>query len=325
MRLSALALNLVVFALPLSGEAQQAGKLWRIGCLETGFASGRAQLWEAFRQGLRELGYVESQSITLDFRWADGDAARARRLAKELVALEVDVLVASGTPAAQAARQATNTIPIVMSGVGDPVALRLVTSLAHPGGNMTGVTTLSGELSGKRVELLREVVPKLRRLGFLWDLTNEASTLNAKETKDAARLLGLDLQAVGVRAPGDFDGAFSAMTQKRAGALVVQPCPIFFATRRRLADLARMNRLPTMFGQREYAEAGGLLAYGANLAAGFRQAATYVDKILKGAKPADLPVEQPAKFELVVNLKTGKALGRTIPRSVLLRADEVIQ
>ncbi len=325
MRLSALALGLVVFALPLSSEAQQAGKVWRIGCLETGSASGRAQPWEAFRQGLRELGYVESQSITLDFRWADGDAARVRRLANELVALEVYVLVASGTPAAQAARQATNTIPIVMSGVGDPVALRLVASLARPGGNLTGVTTLSGEISGKRVELLREVVPKLHRLGFLWDLTNEASALNAKETKDAARSLGLDLQVLGVRAPGEFEGAFSAMAQERAGALVVQPSPIFFAKRGRLADLARMNRLPTMFGQREYAEAGGLLAYGANLAAGFRQAATYVDKILKGAKPADLPVEQPAKFELVVNLKTAKALGLTIPQSVLLRADEVIQ
>jgi putative ABC transport system substrate-binding protein len=242
----------------------------------------------------------------------------------ELVRLKVDVIVTTGTPAAQAARQATATIPIVMASGGDPVGLGLVASLARPGGNVTGLTSLSRELSPKWLELARELVPGASRFAILWDAGSAASASIVRETDAAARALSARLHAVGVRSPAELDGAFSTIARERPGVLLVGPDPSFFGERRRLAELALKHRLPTVCGQREYAEAGGLIAYGADRAELFRHAAVYVDKILKGAKPGDLPIEQPTKFELVVNLKTAQALRLTIPPSILLRADASI-
>jgi ABC-type uncharacterized transport system substrate-binding protein len=302
-----------LLAAPLAVEAQQAGKTLRIALLETSSMAARADQWEAFRQGLRELGYVEGQNITLVSRGADGSTERLPGLAAELVRLKADLIVAAGTPAALAARQATTTIPIVMVGVGDPVTLGLVASLARPGGNITGLTTANIELAGKRVGLLKEMVPKVSRVGILWDQTNPAADFVVKETEAAAASVGLTVQGFAVRGPNDFSSSFSAMIKQRVGALIVGPSPMFFGQQRRLADLAAKNRLPTVFTLGEYARAGGLMAYGPHYPDLFRRAATYVDKILKGAKPGDLPVEQPTKFELVINVKTSNALGLTIP------------
>jgi putative ABC transport system substrate-binding protein len=272
---------------------------------------------------MRELGYVEGRTVVFEARGADGKPERLPALAAELVRLKVDVIVASTTPAVQAARQAAATIPIVMSS-GDPLSTRLVTNLARPGGSVTGLTTLSVELSAKRLELAGELVPGASRLAILG--TEAATTTGyVRETEAAARALGLRLHVVRVRSPGELDGAFATIARGRPAALLVIPGPMFFGERRRLAELALKHRLPTVSGQRDYAEAGGLIAYGTKLTELFRRAAVYVDKILKGARPGDLPVEQPTRFELAVNLKTAKALGLTIPPSVLLRADETIQ
>jgi ABC-type uncharacterized transport system substrate-binding protein len=310
-----------------ASEAQQAGKVARIGFLALNRAAA-PHLPEAFLQGLRDLGYVEGRNVVIEFRDAEGKPERFQALAAELVALKIDVIVAANNLAALAAREATGTSPIVFTGVGDPVSEGLVRSLARPGGNVTGLSLLSPELVGKRLELLKQAVPGVSRVAVLWQPggsgeRTEKDTLKGAEI--AARALGVRLHIVEARGPADFDRAFSDITRARAGALTVLPSTMFGAERRRLVDLAAKTRLPAVYSLREFVDAGGLMAYGANFADLFRRAATYVDKILKGAKPADLPVEQPTKFELVINLKTAKALDLTIPPSVLARADEVIQ
>jgi putative ABC transport system substrate-binding protein len=321
-------LVLVILVAPLAAEAQRAGKVYRIGILPPGPISERVHLWEAFRQGLRELGYVEGQNITLVFPSAEVRPERVPHLAAELVNLKVDLIVAGTTPAALAAKQATKTIPIVATSVADPVGDGLVASLARPGGNITGFTFLGPELVPKRLELLKEAIPGVSRVAALWHPAayGEPTMRDMlKEIETAARALGVQLQLVRARGPDDFDRAFSAMTTERAGALIVFPSPMLYTERRGIVDLAAKHRLPTIYAWREPVEAGGLMSYGASIPDLYRRAATHVDKILKGAKPADLPVEQPTKFELVINLKTAKALGLTIPQSVLIRATQVIQ
>ena len=308
-------------------KAQQAAKIARIGSLATERVSN-PHLTEAFRQGLRDLGYVEGRNVVIEIRDAEGKYERLPALAAELVALKVDVILVGSTPTALAAKQATKTLPIVFVSVADPVASGLVTSLARPGGNTTGLATLIPELVGKCLEQLKQAVPGVGRVAVLWQpgaLGERTEKDILKEAEIAAGALGLQLQVVEARGPADFDRAFSDMTRARAGALTVLPTPMFVSERRRLVDLAAKNRLPAVYVWREFVDAGGLMAYGPNLADLWRRAATYVDKILKGAKPADLPVEQPTKFELVLNLKTAKALGLTIPPSLLQRADELIQ
>jgi len=318
----------VLLAAPLAADAQQAAKIVRIGFLSTNLAAS-PHLPEAFRQGLRDLGYVEGRNLVIEYRDAEGKVDRLPALAAELVALKVDVIFVGGsTRAALTARQATKTIPIVFVGVGDPVGSGLVTSLARPGGNVTGLSGLGPELVGKCLELLTQAVPGVSLVAVLW----QPGSAGERTVKDilqaaevAARALGVRVQFVEARGLADFDRAFSDMTRARAGALTVLPSAMFTNERRRLVALAAKNRLPAVYSLREFVDAGGLMAYGANVADVYRRATTYVDKILKGAKPADLPVEQPTKFELVINLKTAKALGLTIPPSLLQRADEVIQ
>ena len=310
---------LLSLAAPLAAEAQQAAKVARIGYLAANLAAS-PHLREAFLQGLRDLGYVEGRNVVIEYRDAEGKLERLPALAAELVALKVDVIVAASTLAALAAKQATRTLPIVFAAAADPVASGLVTSLARPGGNVTGLSILAPELVGKCLEQLKQAVPGVSRVAVLW----QPGALGERTEKDmlkgaevAARALGVRLQFVEARGPADFDRAFSDMTRARAGALTVLPSAMFVNERRRLVDLAAKNRLPAVYALREFVDAGGLMSYGPNLADLFRRAATYVDKILKGAKPGDLPVEQPTKFELVINLKTAKALGLTIPPSVL--------
>ncbi|TMK76169.1 MAG: ABC transporter substrate-binding protein [Actinobacteria bacterium] len=314
-----------ILAAPRAAEAQQAAKSARIGYLAGNLAANPPQ-HEAFRQGLRDLGYVEGRNVVIEYRSAEGNFERLPALAAELVALKADVIVTSETPAALAAKQATRTIPIVFSFAVDPVTSGLVTSLARPGGNVTGLATLVPELVGKRLEQLTQAVPGVSRVAVLWQPGSQVERTEKdvlKRAEVAARELGVQLQFV--EAPADIDRAFSDMTRARAGALTSLGGPMFFNERRRLVDLAAKNRLPAVYGLREYVDAGGLLSYGPNGVDLYRRAATYVDRILKGTKPGDLPVEQPTKFELVINLKTAKALGLTIPPSVLQRADEVIQ
>jgi putative ABC transport system substrate-binding protein len=320
------AIPLAVVTAPLAAEAQQAAKIARIGYLAPALAAG--PVLEAFRQGLRDLGYVEGRNLVIEYRAAEGKFERLPALAAELVALKVDVIVAPPTVAALAAQQATKTLPIVFIGVADPVASGLVTSLARPGGNVTGSSNLTPELVGKCLEQLTQAVPGVSRVAVLWQpgaLGERTEKDMLKEADVAARALGVRLQFVEARGPADIDRAFSDMTRARASALTVLTSAMFINERRRLADLAANNRLPAVYTWREFVDAGGLMSYGPNLADLFRRAVTYVDKILKGAKPGDLPVEQPTKFELVINLKTAKALGLTIPQSVLGRADVVIQ
>jgi ABC-type uncharacterized transport system substrate-binding protein len=312
---------------PLAADAQQAGKVPRIGFLGVTSPSDRPHHVDAFRQRLRELGWVEGQNIVIDYRYAEGRVDRLPDLAAELVRLKVDLIVASaGTQAATAAKNATETIPIVMIYVRDPVGNGLIASLARPGGNVTGVSGSAGlELFAKQLELLKETVPKIRRVAILSNPDNAYHQLAIREVNVAARSLGVQLQLLEARGPNEFDGAFAAMAKERVGALLVLSDAIFGSHRTRLADLAARSRLPAAFGVRDDVEAGGLMSYGPSILDSYRQAATYVDRILRGAKPAELPVERPTKFELVINMKTAKALGLTIPQSVLLRADEVIQ
>jgi putative ABC transport system substrate-binding protein len=319
---------LALGAVPLAAEAQQAAKIARIGYLSPNLAFS-PHTHEAFRQGLRDLGYVEGRNLAIEYRDAEGKAERLPALAAELVALKVDVIVTGGgTPTALAAKQATRTIPIVFAGVADPVTSGLVTSLARPGGNVTGSSNLTPELVGKRLEQLTQAVPGVSRVAVLWQpggLGQRTEKDMLKGAEVAALAVGVRLQFVEARGPENFDRAFSDMTRARAGALTVLPSNMFINERTRLVDLAAKHRLPAVYGLREFVDAGGLMSYGPNLADLSRRAATYVDKILKGAKPGDLPVEQPTKFELVINLKTAKTLGLTIPPSLLQRADEVIQ
>jgi putative tryptophan/tyrosine transport system substrate-binding protein len=293
---------------PVAANAQQAGKVARIGYL-TGHVAGNPHGLEAFRHGLRDLGYVEGRNVVIEYRDAEGKLEPLPALAAELVALKVDVIVAGSTAAALAAKQATRTLPIVLAAAPDPVASGLVTSLAHPGGNITGLSALSPPLVGKSLELLRQGVPGVSRVAVLWQpgaFGERTEKDNLKEAEVAARALGMRLQFLEARAPADFDRAFLEMARARADGLTVLTSPMFLGERRRLVDLAAKHRLPAVYGSREYVDAGGLMAYGANVADMFRRAATYVDKLLKGATPADLPVEQPTKFELAINLKTAK-------------------
>ncbi|HMH48856.1 MAG TPA: ABC transporter substrate-binding protein [Candidatus Acidoferrum sp.] len=316
-----------LLAAPLAAEAQQAGRVPRIGFLSLTSPSDRPPLLDAFRQRLRELGWVEGQNIVIDYRYAEGRVDRLPDLAAELVRLKVDLIIASaGTQVVTAAKNATETIPIVMIAVRDPVGIGLIASLARPGGNVTGVSGYAGlEIVAKQLELLKETVPKIRRVAILSNPSNAYHQLAIREVNVAARSLGVQLQLLEARGPNEFDGAFAAMAKERVGALLVLSDAIFSSHRTRLADLAARSRLPAAYGVRESVEAGGLMSYGPSFLDLYRRSAAYVDKILKGAKPADLAVEQPTKFELVINLKTAKALGLTLPPSLLQRADQIIE
>ena len=317
----------VVFVGASTGETQRTATIPRIGFLSpSSLSDPRAPVrLGAFREGLRELGYVEGQNIAIESRWAEGKYDRLPGLAAELVSLRVDIIVTWALPAIQAAKEATATIPIVMAGSLDPVATDFVTSLARPGGNITGLSLMAPELVGKQLELLKEVVPKVTRVALLGNPANPGTAPQVRRGQDAARALGIRLQPLEARNPSAIDNAFAAMTRERAGALIILVDAMFGEHRTRIADLAARHRVPAVYGLPEYAEAGGLMGYGSSVVDRFRRAATFVDKILKGAKPADLPIEQPTRFELVINLKTAKALGLAIPPAVLARADEVIQ
>ena len=318
----AVALTLSFFLAPLVAEAQQTGKVWRIGFLSpSGYKGGFA----VFREGLRELGYVEGQNVAFEFRSSEGRAERLPGLAAELVRLRVDVILASSNPVVEAAQKATALIPIVMAGTTDPVASGFVSSLARPGGNVTGPTLQTRDIQQKALELLKETVPSLSRVVILWDPLFFRGRLALTELDAAAKVLGLQLQPIELRAPSDLKGAFASATRNRAGALMSIGGRVTFDLRAQIAELAVQHRLAAAAPVREYADAGYLMAYGPSLMDQYRIGARFVDRILKGVKPADLPVEQPTKFELVLNLKTAKALGLTFPRSVLLRADQVIQ
>ncbi len=308
-----------LLAAPLAAGAQQTGKIPRVGVLT--FTEMNSTLREAFGQGLRDHGYVEGQNILVEWRAADGRPDRAKTFAMELVALKVDLIVANLTPAVQAAKDATRTIPIVMASAGDPVGTGFVASLGHPGGNITGLTGISAELAGKRIELLRELDPGLTRVGLLVNPTNPFAKSLVDETQAAAKRGKVQLSVVDVHGPQEVDTAFSSLTKQRAGAVIVDGA----LTAWRAAELAVRHRLPAISNQRHFVESGGLLSHGAQLADVSRRAASFVDRILKGAKPSDLPVERPTRFELVINLKTAKALGLTIPPSLLQRADQVIE
>jgi len=305
-------------------EAQQTKKIPRIGFL-LGGSSGSDPRVEAFRQGLRELGYVEGKKIAVEYRFAEGQEDRLTKLVAELVSLRVDIIVTDGTLATRAAKNATKTIPIVMASDGDPIGSGFVASLARPGGNITGLTNLLAGLSGKRLEVLKEAIPGTSRVGVIWNPETPASVIGFKETQIAAQALAVQLQSLEVRGPNDFEGAFEAATKRQASALSVLSDSLMFSNRTRILELAGKQRLPTMHTQSLWVEAGGMMSYGTHFPDLYRRAATYVDKILKGAKPANLPVEQPMKFELVINLKTAKQIGLTIPPNVLARADKVIK
>ena len=304
--------------------AQQPAKVFRIGFLGSGGPVDHAPRVDVFRQGLRDLGYVEGRTATIEYRLAEGKMERLPALAAELVALKVDVIVASGTPTALAAKNATTTIPIVFATSGDPVGT-LVASIARPGGNITGLSLVGPELVARQLQLLKEAVPKASRVAVLANPDNPYTLTMVKEVETAARSLRVRTHFVESRGGVATDAAFDAMAKERSNALLVLFDPILTGQRTRITELANKHRLPSMYPHREYAEVGGLMAYGASLTDLYRRAATYVDKILKGARPADLPVEQPTKFELVVNLKTARSLGLTIPPSLLLRADESIE
>jgi putative ABC transport system substrate-binding protein len=314
-----------LLAAPLAARAQQPGKVYRIGFLGNSTAALEANLVGPFRDGLRALGWVEGRNIVIEYRWADGKYERFPALVAELLALNVDVIVTAGTPAAVAVKQATTTVPLVMAAVGDPVGTGLIASLARPGGNLTGLAAISPDLEGKRFELLTELLPKLSRVSFLVNPTNPLHAVSEEHAREAAKVLRLRLQFVGLRTEAEFDRAFDAIVKERPGAMVVLADRVFLHNRARIVAFAARHRLPAVYPYRELVDAGGLMCFGPNYPALHRRAAVFVDKILKGAKPADLPVEQPTRFELVINLKTASALGLTIPQSVLQRADEVIQ
>ena len=321
-----LILSLLVAPLA-AAAAQPLEKVPRVGYLSPGSSSDPVRLrrFEAFRQGLRDLGYVEGQTIALEARWAEGRYERYPALAADLVRLQVDVIVAVGGAATQATQQATRTIPIVMSVVIDPLGSGLVASLARPGGNVTGLSMMAPDLVGKQLELLKEVAPNVSRVALLWNPANPGSAPQVREAEAAARALRVQLHSLEARDPQEIDSAFAAMTRERAGALVVLADGIFTNQVRQIAALAAKTRLPSIYGLREYVEAGGLMVYSANPLDLERRAAVYVDRLLKGAKPGDLPVEQPTKFQLVLNLKTAQALGITFPPTLLFQADEVIK
>jgi putative ABC transport system substrate-binding protein len=323
-----LALNLVsLLATPLTVEAQQGAKVWRVGWLSnaSSAAPGMSAGAQVFRSALRELGYVEGQNLAYELRWADGSRDRLAAFATELVRLKVDAIVAVGPPAIQAAKEASSVVPIVMVTSGDPAGLGFVGSLARPGGNVTGVSFLGEELTGKLLELLKQAVPRTSRVAVLWNPANGVHPGYLRDAEAAARFLGVTLQSVAIRGSQEFERALGRAHREHADALLLLLDPLFTANLRLIADLATKSRLPTIYGLRQLVDAGGLMAYGPSLAQMNRRAAGYVDRILKGARPGDLPVEQATTFELIISLKTAKALGLTIPPSVLARADEVIQ
>jgi putative ABC transport system substrate-binding protein len=306
-------------------EAQQAKKTPRIGLLVPGSVATYSPRIDAFRQGLRDLGYVEGKNISIEYRYAEGKLDRLSKFMAELIDLKSDLIVTAGSEAISAAKNSTKEIPIVMASSGDAVTLGLVASLARPGGNITALTNITWELAGKRLELLKEVVPKVTRVAFLLNPETPQAVPAFKEAQKAAQALGLKLQSLEVKTPDDFEGVFRAAARSRADAVVVSAGAFNNFHRKRIAELAVKGRLPAVSNSADLVEAGGLMSYGVNTPDSFRRAATYVDKILKGAKPADLPVEQPTKFELVINLKTAKQIGVTIPPNVLARADRVIK
>ena len=297
----------------------------RIGFLGNSTAALEANLVGPFREGLRDLGYVEGENVRIEYRWAEGDYARFPALIAELIALDVDVIVTAGTPATLAVKEATASIPVVMIAVGDPVGTGIVPSLSRPGGNITGLTSISPELDGKRLELLREVVPDASHVAVLWNPASPLQVIAEERTRAAAEVLGMNVLSLGVRTADEIDDAFAAIAGERPDAFVVLADRLFLHHRARLMEFAARRRLPGVHAYRELVEAGGPMSFGPSYAAMHRQAATYVDKILNGANPAELPIERPAEFELVVNLNTARALGMTIPPSILLRADEVIE
>jgi len=310
-----------LLAAPLGTEAQQAGKVYRIGFLRGG--PPPESYLDAFQQGLRERGYVYGQNVVVELRTTDGSVDQLPQLAEELLRSKVDVILASAGPAALAAKKATTSVPIVFVGVVDPIGVGLVPSLGRPGGNITGLATNSEDFAGKRLELLKAIVPSLKRVAVLWHPANLTNPIQLKGAQVAARTLGVRLEPVSIQGPNDFESAGKAV--RGADGLLFLESPLFTTHRARLAELAGKSRLPAIYGQREYVEVGGLMSYGPQFYDLYRRAALHVDKILKGAKPANLPVEQPTKFEFVINLKSAKALGLTIPPSLLARADEVIQ
>jgi putative tryptophan/tyrosine transport system substrate-binding protein len=323
-----LGLSVIAFVLVICGavaEAQQPTKTSRIGYLGTAFPSSTPARIEAFRQGLRELGYVEGKNILIEPRYTEGKLDRLPALAAELVRLKVDVIVTTGAAVTRAAKEATVTIPIVMANDTDPVSNGFVASLARPGGNITGLATLAPELSGKRLELLKEIIPKLSRVAVLGTSSGPGNAQNLKETELAAGALGVKIQYLDVLGPKDIETAFRAASKARADAVLVLSSAVISSQRTQVADLAVKNRLPATYPRPEHVEDGGLMTYGPSINDQFRRAATYVDKILKGAKPADLPVEQAKKFEFIINLKAAKQIGLTIPPNVLVRADRVIK
>jgi putative tryptophan/tyrosine transport system substrate-binding protein len=321
----AVALCAILFAVCQSAEAQQPKKVPRIVYLAVSHASANAGRLEAFRQGLRDIGYVEGENIVIEDRYADGKFDRLPALAAELVRLKVDVIITAGPPVTRAVKEATATIPVVMAQDGDPVGNGFVASLARPGGNITGMSQLAPEISGKQLELLNETVPNLARVAVLGTSTRPGNAQALKETELAAGTFGLRLQYLDVRGPKDIETAFREARKGRAGAVLVLQGPVFTSQRTQVADLAAKTRLPAIYPQTEYTEAGGFMSYGVNTSDLFRRAAYHVDRILKGAKPADLPVEQATKFELMINLKAARQIGLTVPPSVLARADRVIR
>jgi putative ABC transport system substrate-binding protein len=314
-----LALGLVLA--PLTADAQPPGKAYRIGVLATTYWPP----FDSFREGLRELGYVEGHNLTLEYRWAEQRTQRFPALAADLVRGEVDTIVTWGTPAAQAAKGATSTIPIVMASSGDALRTGLVTSLAHPGGNLTGLSALNLTLENKRLELLKEAVPTASRIAVLWQPANPYAPLVLRDMQEAAKHLGVQLLPLEVHRAADVEDAFAAMTRQHADALVVSSDAFFVLQRTRLAELAIQHRLPAIYLHTEHVQAGGLMTYGPNYHELFRRAATYVDKIFKGAKPGELPIEQPSRFELAINLKAAQAIGLTVPPTLLFQADTVIK
>lgn len=318
------ALCAMLLALGFPAEAQQPNKLPRVGFLSYNSRSSESPRVEAFRQGIREHGYAEGQNIVIEYRYANRKRDRLRQFAAELVQLKVDVIVTTGTPPTRAAQRATKTIPIVMTIVGRPVS-KFVASLAKPGGNITGLTTRSEDLAGKRLELLKEAFPQVSRVAVLWDPARAVSKTGFRETEAAARVLGLQLQSVEFTGANDLENALAAIISGRADALITLPVPGSTTIRGRIVEIAAKSRLPALYYRSDFVHAGGLMAYGPDISENFRRAAYFVDRILKGAKPANLPVEQPTKFELIINLKTAKKLGLTISPEVLFRADKVIK
>ena len=320
-----IALGAGALSAALSARAQQQGKVWRIGYLSAATRDTSVDVEQGFLAGLRELGYAEGRNILLERRYAAGDVKRLPGIAAEFVALKVDVILATSPPGALAARDATTMIPIVIAGMADPVGNRLAKSLSRPGGNVTGLSTLNVELAAKRFELLKECLPKTARVAFLHDPEVQENVAYHEASLGPARKFGMQFNPVPVRRVEDFAAAFATAVKNRADAMLVVASPLFFVNRARIAELALQARLPTMFNRHEFVEAGGLMTYSVDNVDVYRRAAAYVDKILRGAKPADLPIEQPTKFLLVINLKTAKALGIKIPQSILFRADRVIE